>query len=105
MGSPDAYNSIHLHGLNGYDQVVTGATLVANDTNQQWSWGKRINLDFGGAKITSIDFNSTDPSFEVDNFAGAAVPEPASWALMIMGFGGLGAMIRRRRTSATLATA
>ncbi|WP_293900696.1 PEPxxWA-CTERM sorting domain-containing protein [Phenylobacterium sp.] len=28
---------------------------------------------------------------------GAAVPEPASWALMLMGFGGLGAAIRTRR--------
>jgi hypothetical protein len=27
----------------------------------------------------------------------AAIPEPASWALMIMGFGGVGAAIRSRR--------
>jgi hypothetical protein len=26
------------------------------------------------------------------------VPEPATWAMMIIGFGGVGAMIRRRRT-------
>ncbi|WP_293682310.1 PEPxxWA-CTERM sorting domain-containing protein [uncultured Phenylobacterium sp.] len=31
------------------------------------------------------------------NFIG--VPEPATWAMMIMGFGGVGAMIRRRRTA------
>lgn len=28
---------------------------------------------------------------------GNEIPEPATWALMIMGFGGVGAMIRRRR--------
>ncbi len=28
----------------------------------------------------------------------AAVPEPSAWAMMIMGFGAIGAMIRRRRT-------
>jgi hypothetical protein len=29
----------------------------------------------------------------------AAVPEPASWALMIGGFGMAGGMLRRRRTA------
>ena len=35
--------------------------------------------------------------------AGGAVPEPASWALMIAGFGGVGAILRRRRTAALAA--
>jgi hypothetical protein len=26
------------------------------------------------------------------------VPEPATWAMMILGFGGVGAVMRRRRT-------
>jgi hypothetical protein len=30
----------------------------------------------------------------------AAVPEPASWAMMLVGFGGLGAILRRRRQAA-----
>lgn len=33
----------------------------------------------------------------------AAVPEPATWALMIMGFAGAGAMMRRRRATAAFA--
>jgi hypothetical protein len=33
----------------------------------------------------------------------ASVPEPASWALMILGFGGAGAMLRRRRMAAATA--
>ena len=32
-----------------------------------------------------------------------AVPEPATWAMMITGFGGVGALLRRRRTMAATA--
>ena len=59
-------------------------------------------------------------TFDVDNFAQdggnpsglrvefqsstvGGVPEPATWALMIGGFGGMGAMLRRRRRTAALA--
>ena len=41
------------------------------------------------------EINSITVSYQVNN--NAAVPEPASWALMITGFGGAGLMIRRRR--------
>jgi len=34
---------------------------------------------------------------------GGAVPEPATWALLIMGFGGAGAMLRRRSAAAAAA--
>jgi len=31
------------------------------------------------------------------NFSAQGIPEPATWGLMIMGFGGIGAMVRNRR--------
>ncbi len=37
------------------------------------------------------------------SFAMGAVPEPASWAMMIIGFGGIGATLRRRRGQVALA--
>lgn len=38
-----------------------------------------------------------------DNNGLDAVPEPAQWALMLLGFGGAGVMLRRRRAQARLA--
>ena len=40
---------------------------------------------------------------EDDNTPGGGVPEPATWAMMIMGFGGVGSLMRRRRTLPTSA--
>jgi hypothetical protein len=51
----------------------------------------------------SLSVESISVSYQVNN--DAAVPEPASWALMIAGFGGAGAMIRRRRADGTVVAA
>lgn len=39
----------------------------------------------------------SDLAPDASSFLGAAVPEPTSWALMIVGFGMAGAILRRRR--------
>lgn len=42
--------------------------------------------------------NNCDANFRVTgSVLAAAVPEPASWALMILGFGAMGGLLRRRR--------
>ena len=105
MGSPDTYNSIRFIGA-GYDETLTGGQISAGYTGQSWDWGTRINFDFGGATVNQIVISSSDFSYELDNVAGAvsgAVPEPATWAMMIVGFGAVGAMIRRRRNVMTFA--
>jgi hypothetical protein len=98
MGSPDTYNSIRFIG-DGFDETITGTQMFLGDTSQAWSWGKRIDFNFGGYKVNQVILSSTSNSFEVDNAAAkfaAAVPEPSTWAFMIMGFGALGAVLRRR---------
>ena len=44
---------------------------------------------------------ATDLSITIHN--DVAVPEPATWGLMLVGFGGLGAVMRRRRAMALAA--
>lgn len=54
------------------------------------------------ATFTSVEFRGiVDDVFSVDNVAGAigggAVPEPTTWAMMLLGFFGIGSAIRARR--------
>ena len=97
MGSPDTYNSIQFIGKNGFNETLTGGQLSGGYTGQEWSWGARVNFDFGKDEVTQVILRSSQNSFESDNFAVAGVPEPATWAMMIMGFGAAGALLRRRQ--------
>ena len=41
----------------------------------------------------------TRARFDVDRVRIAVIPEPSTWAMMIIGFGAAGAVVRRRRTA------
>ena len=52
--------------------------------------------------LTFTSLTHTAGGAALDNVrVSAAVPEPASWALMVIGFGGLGAALRSRRRLST----
>ncbi|TAJ71331.1 MAG: PEP-CTERM sorting domain-containing protein [Phenylobacterium sp.] len=100
MGSPDTYNKVTFHLRDGTTKVLEGTAIwggnPAGDGNREN--GYRVYYDFGGSGVDAITFESSQNSFEFDGLAGTlGVPEPGTWALMIMGFGGAGAMIRRRK--------
>ncbi len=73
--------------------------------------------DEGRDAAASIDpLFTVDPKFDLANDfqfnfssgvgnSAMTVPEPATWAMMLVGFGGLGAAMRRRRRARTSATA
>jgi hypothetical protein len=62
------------------------------------SLGPQVYFGFTGA--TGLSYSIEDVSdwdLAVVGPATGGVPEPASWGLMIVGFGGMGAVLRRRR--------
>lgn len=95
-------------GLNdNFDALVT----FGDNSSQLFGITRNANSFFGLTSdklIKSISFGpgggtTTSTSFVFDNLtigtAGAGVPEPATWAMMIIGFGLIGASARRRRHS------
>lgn len=72
---------------------------VAFDTTAQ-----RVNLFFGlggyGSIVqnagTSTNTSNIGGTFTITPSAMGAVPEPATWAMMLVGFGGIGFAMRRR---------
>jgi hypothetical protein len=54
-----------------------------------------LNLDFVFASTPTADLDAA--SGHLTSLSAAAVPEPASWALMISGFGLVGGAMRRTR--------
>ena len=51
-------------------------------------------------KRTGLTYNVAARYFER---VSTSVPEPGAWAMMLLGFGGLGAMLRRRRAATRVA--
>ncbi|MDB5452731.1 MAG: conserved repeat protein [Caulobacteraceae bacterium] len=81
------FTSIGLPGSSSGSRNVSGLTF--SDT---WLIGAAANSDGNdGFKLFSVSFDA------------AAVPEPATWLSMIMGFGLIGVMMRRRRQMAAIA--
>ena len=99
MGSPDTYNHLVFNHLGGGSTMFDGDAIWGGTPNGNGdrTQGFRVYYDFNGTKVTSINFSSDSNAFEFDGLAGTVVPEPGTWALMILGFGGVGAMLRNRR--------
>lgn len=107
IGSIDAGNTVSLLGAGGVVlQSFGGAALASPESanGQQTIPGTNRLITFtagAGEVLTGIRFSSSVNSLEADNVRfTSAVPEPATWAMMLLGFTMVGAAARyRRRTS------
>ena len=86
---------------------VAGNLLGSVSAVESGGIGNGIDLSLSLAGIQSVRFYSNGATIGWDNFEfgdlAAVVPEPASWALMIAGFGLAGAAARRRRVTVAIA--
>ena len=109
-GSIDSYNFVDFLNrrgetvwtLAGSDFPQFNGDQAAAITNQ------RLLVSFQReADIAAVRMRSKGAAFEFDRLAGAAatgaVPEPASWLMMIIGFGFVGHGLRRKRSRAIAA--
>lgn len=118
IGGADDLNSGTWLDLNALDFTSPAGTAIGalnGNANTQALAGALSSLNIGSGQTFAIrwsDFNTpgADDGLGVDNFAltatlasTPAVPEPATWAMMIGGFGLIGGAMRRRTATAVLA--
>ncbi len=104
-GSVDTYNTLRiLDRVGGTIMSYTGTavSILANGNTTDPFTNPLVTFSFTGMDTTNIggfEFSSTSNAFEFDNVSvvgTSAVPEPATWAMMLFGFGLVGSVLRRR---------
>ena len=86
--------------LPGWEPSAIGATLT-------WSGDSMTRLGAGQLLFSTLvtGNGAVGSDFQVANLVSGAVPEPATWAMMIGGIGMVGGAMRRRKVSATVSFA
>ena len=109
LGSIDSYNTVTLNYSDGSAATTLSGRQIIGESDvgpRNNSIQGRVNYFFGdNPALASVTFASSDTAFEIDEIA-TAVPEPASWAMMIFGFGAVGGALRsarRRKTTVAFA--
>lgn len=86
-----------LYGVYQDTYIGYPAVLAAFGTSGAVQSANVIGAYFGGGAIAPLQFPMTGLAFVDDAGPGGTVPEPATWAMMLVGFGVVGLVTRRRR--------
>jgi PEP-CTERM motif len=115
-GSIDTYNSLHFTDaagnlLVGSQYNFTGSQIAAmvpapaNGSQNLNPQNPIVTFLFSGLDQTLVggfQMSSSQNAFEIDDIAVNAVPEPSTWAMMLLGFGAIGFAMRRRKSPRAL---
>jgi hypothetical protein len=99
-------NSLFVNGASHLLSTFSSSAVGASSSNQIAFFNNNLTGPYSVTTTFRIQAtaSSTDASSSPTTILSAvAVPEPATWGLMILGFGSAGAMLRRRRTAVALA--
>jgi hypothetical protein len=95
-------------GSNGYIQTGTSGQLYSLTVNEAVPTGVPSGTDYLSVYTSSANVYSTpygsgvaSVNFTINGPLVAAVPEPSTWAMMILGFCGVGIMAHRRKSMPT----
>lgn len=104
LGSLDTFNTISFYNgatlIGSYNGSQLTIPNPANGNKTSGDTNRRYFFTFGDAdNVNKVVFNTTKPAFEFDDIAAAisGVPEPSTWAMMMLGFGLVGFMLRNGR--------
>lgn len=103
-GSIDSYNIISFYLNNSLVASYSGSNIVgqfANGNQLSYNSNRYINFDFGSDSFNSVKLTSNGFAFESDNHAFrklAAVTEPTTGALLLLGL--IGLVLARRQVKA-----
>ncbi len=114
LSNRTGYNSIQLTGSFGGDAFATSTYSNTASAGQPGSFSDWMNASFTFTADSSSELLSflavgtpagnVPPFALLDGVSLTAVPEPATWAMMLVGFSGLGyAAFRRRRQAPAIA--
>jgi hypothetical protein len=117
-GSIDTFNSLTFtdaagNPLLGSQYTFTGSQIAAlvpapaNGSQVLNAQNPIVTFLFSGLDQTLVggfQMSSGQNAFEIDNIAltTGGVPEPSTWAMMLLGFGAIGFTIRRRKSAREL---
>jgi opacity protein-like surface antigen len=100
------------NNAHGFFLLLTGAGFGAYQNSEPLSlfnghgpfaWTPNVEseytIDYTVRGLSLVQGGVLSDHITIDIEAPAGVPEPATWAMMLVGFGGLGAIIRRRRAT------
>jgi hypothetical protein len=76
---------------------VWTASLIGPNSIEFLAPNPSLYLTTGQNYFVNVYFDTASPASFSGNFITAAVPEPSTWAMMILGFAGIGWMAYRRK--------